>query len=86
MFHGWNGWAPGGFAFGFPWGGLLIGAAGLGLVGILVVSMLRAGRASRSSLESPSERGLAILTERFARGEIDSETFRSMRTELEAKG
>ena len=88
MIHGWNGgaWGPGGFGFGVPWAGLLVAAAVLGLFLLLVLALVRAGRADRGKLASPAERGLAILTERFARGEIDPETFRSMRAELEAKG
>lgn len=82
MYHGFygNGWATGAGFPGFPWGGLIMGLVLLGLAAFAAVAFVRSGRAlSRSTRSS----GLDILSQRFARGEIDAETFRTMRIELE---
>ena len=82
MFHGWygNGWAPGGAYLGFPWGGLIMGIVLLALAVFAVVALVRMGK-NRYPVARGS--GLQILEERFARGEIDAETFRAMKSELE---
>jgi len=87
MFHGWNGggWASGGFGFGFPWGGLAMGLLVIGLGALAILGLYRSRKAGYTSSASPRERGLDILTERFVRGEIDTDTFRAMKAELEAK-
>ncbi len=82
MFHGWNG---GGYAFGFPWGGFTMGFLFIALIVLVIVAVARTGRIGRLGSGNSKERGLEILTERFARGEIDAETFRSMKHELDAK-
>lgn len=89
MYHAWqgNGWGSGLFSFGFPWGGIVMGVL---LIGAIIFAVFMVTRSSRSDRNSQSggqyadarEHGLSILTERFARGEIDSETFRSMKAEL----
>jgi len=55
------------------------------LIALVVVLILRAGKARIGPGESASERGIEILSERFARGEIDAATFRSMKAELREK-
>ena len=82
MYHGWygNGWGPGVGLLGFPWGGLIMGIVLLGLAAFAIVAFVRSGRALNRFTRSS---GLDILSERFARGEIDAETFRTMKTELE---
>lgn len=73
-----------GYALGFPWGGFAMSALLIGLAVFAVVAAIRMGRTRRTD-DDPKERGIEILIERFARGEIDSETFRSMKSELEAR-
>jgi putative membrane protein len=85
MMHGWNGaWGPGAYAYGFPWGGLLVSAVLIALVVFAVIAFVRSGRAGKVPGD-PRERGLEILIERYARGEIDADTFKSMKAEVEAK-
>ena len=52
-------------------------------VAVMVARMAR-GRHAPSSLPvpGPEPRAFGILAERFAKGEIDAETFRSMKAEL----
>jgi uncharacterized membrane protein len=58
---------------------LLVAAVALGIVAVVRT------RKSRSAGAGDAEgRGLEILTERFARGEIDADTFRLMKAELKA--
>lgn len=84
--HGWYGnFGSTGYAFGFPWGGLVMGLAFLVLVAVAVFWAARLGHAGRSPKTTAADRGLEILTERFARGEIDAATFKSMKTEIEDK-
>ena len=85
MMYGWNGaWGHGPYAYGFPWGGILMGAVLIVLAVFAVVAFIRMYR-SGSSSTNPKHRGLEILSERFARGEIDADTYRSMKAELEEK-
>ena len=85
MMRSWGGgYFPGAYAFGFPWGGLVMSAVLIGLAVFAVVAFIRMGR-TRRTIDDPKERGIEILIERFARGEIDAETFRSMKAELEAR-
>lgn len=91
MMHGWNGggWAQGGYGIGFPWSGLVMGIFMLVLLGFAIFAIVRFARRGNAVgilPEGPTSKGkaLAILSERFAKGEIDSETFRSMKAELEA--
>lgn len=87
MYRGWNGggWALGGHAFGFPWGGLVMGILCLALVALVVFSVVRMSRSGKAGLGASKEKGLDILIERYARGEIDADTFRAMKAVLEAK-
>lgn len=85
--HAWNGggYGPGAYAAGFPWGGLVMGLVFLALVALVVVLIVRKSKAVAPSIHDARARGLEILTERFARGEIDAATFRLMKAELDAK-
>jgi uncharacterized membrane protein len=92
MYRMWQGnsWGSGLFSFAYPWGGIVMGVL---LIGVIIFALIMVTRSSRSTGrfggnqgETPRERGLSILTERFARGEIDSETFRAMKAELSAEG
>ncbi len=87
MMHGWNGggWAQGGYAFGFPWGSLTMGLLALALIALVIVQIVRMSRSGTRAFEVSKDKGLDILTERFARGEIDAEAFRLMKAELDAK-
>ncbi|HUX36783.1 MAG TPA: SHOCT domain-containing protein [Rectinemataceae bacterium] len=89
MFRGMYGYGQGFMgneAFGFPWLHLMFGLIFVALVVvgiILLIRMARSGKTGLSQGESLYSRALDILVERFARGEIDAETFRSMRAEIE---
>ena len=87
MYRGFNGggWAHPGYFLGFPWGGLALAALAIGLVVFAVVALRHRGEPQVSVPASASQQGLLILTERFARGELDTETFRSMKAELETQ-
>ncbi len=85
MMHTWNGgWAPGGYAFGIPFGGFPITAILIGLA-VFAIAVFFKMRKSRNSDSDPKERGLEILIERFSRGEIDAETFKTMKAAIDSK-
>jgi putative membrane protein len=91
MYRMWqgNGYGSGLFSFGYPWGGIVMGLLLIGVIVFAVFMVIRSSRSGRSSQSvgqhaDSREHGLSILTERFARGEIDSETFRAMKAELNA--
>ena len=63
------------WGYGMWWGGLIW----LVLIAALVWTLVATNRQSRPTRPS----ALDILEERFARGEIDADTYRSTRTELE---
>ena len=63
------------WGYGMWWGGLIW----LALIGLLVWALVATSRPGRPTRPT----ALDILEERFARGEIDAETYRSTRTELE---
>jgi putative membrane protein len=71
MMGGYGGW---GFGMGFGW------IIPILIVGLIVWAVLTA---TRSRQADRPDRSLTILRERFARGEIDKDTFESMRRELE---
>jgi len=90
MYRGYNGgWASGGYGFGFPWFGIVAGILFLALIGLVVYMMLRLRKIERTSAAVPVNgsvpRSIEILDERFARGEIDTETYRTMKEVLETK-
>jgi putative membrane protein len=91
MMYGWRGggW-PGANALGFPWGGIVMAALMLTLIVILILVFIRMGKQGIANRADPRirdsrSRGMEIIAERFARGEIDAETFRAMKAELEDK-
>ena len=67
-----------GIGMGFGWIVPLV-LIGLVIWGIVTVTRSRAGG---TSLAAP-DRSLAILKERYAKGELDSEAYQRMRAELE---
>ncbi|PKL09377.1 MAG: hypothetical protein CVV51_04150 [Spirochaetae bacterium HGW-Spirochaetae-7] len=77
-----GGWAHPGYFFGFSWGGIVLAVILIGLAVFAVVSIRRRGKTLDSDPASASQQGLLVLTERFVRGEIDTEAFRSMKAEL----
>jgi uncharacterized membrane protein len=87
MYHGWNGggWARGGYALGFPWGGLVMGLIGIAIIVLLIVLIVRSGANRKPNLLDSKEKGIDILIERYTRGEIDGETFKAMKAELDAR-
>lgn len=87
MYRGFDGgsWAHPGYGFGFPWGAIVMAALVVGLIVLAVIALRRKGTVAGADPASASQQGMLILTERFARGEIDTETFRSMKAELESQ-
>lgn len=81
MMYDWNDMG------GWGWGGWLVMAlmmlAFWGLIAAVAVAVIRGGSWRQSPLgPSPGERGdaaMQILDERFARGEIDAEEYRTRR-------
>jgi len=70
MYYGW--W--------MPFGGLFMVA----IVGLIVWAVIAATRPSRSVGERPS--ALDVLDDRFARGELDEEEYRTRRATIERSG
>jgi len=86
MSHMFNGAMNHGmYGIGFPFGGLFMGLLIIALIAVLVVLIIRSGKNRKDNLMSAKEKGLEILVERFARGEIDAETFKTMKATLELK-
>ncbi len=84
MYRGINGgWLNGGVPFMGNWGGMVMFIIVAAAVVLSIVAIVRSGKAGRSLVTKASDRGLEILAERFARGEIDADTYRAMKTELE---
>lgn len=75
MMYGWHG--PG--MFGFGGFGMLLCLIVLIAVGYFV---LRFSRKRTDAMGNDSSRALDILKERYARGEIDKETYDRMKQEL----
>jgi len=86
MYAGWHGsgWTLGGPAIGFPWTGIVFAVLVCVLIALLIVAIVRMGKMRTNDIVA-RERGFEILGERFARGEIDADTFRAMKAELSAK-
>ncbi|PKL23497.1 MAG: electron transporter RnfE [Spirochaetae bacterium HGW-Spirochaetae-3] len=74
-----------GYPFWAHWGGIGMVIVILAAIAIAIVAIVRTGRSNRVEHGAAEARGLDILAERFARGEVDAETYRSMKAELEAK-
>ena len=74
------GWGGGlGWGMGFGW---IVPLVVIGLIVWAIVAFTRSRTGGAGS--AAPDRSLAILKERFAKGELDSETFQRMRKELEA--
>lgn len=88
MFQGWYG-PPGyghfGYGFGFPWGSAIIGILVVAIIAVAIVFIARGGRNRIDDRRDSNQRGIDILIERFARGEIDAETFKKMKEQIEEK-
>ena len=69
-----------GFGVGFGW---IIPIAVIGLVIWAVIAVSRSRSSGAGAEIVSADRSLAILKERYAKGELDSETYQRMRTELE---
>ncbi|MFZ4614699.1 MAG: hypothetical protein ACOYM2_00715 [Rectinemataceae bacterium] len=54
----------------------------LAVIALLVVLIVRQGKADNSNLK---ERGIDILIELYTRGEIDADAFKTMKAELDAR-
>jgi putative membrane protein len=69
--------------------GIVMPIVFLALVTLAIILVIKAvkregvGKGSDGSASVVESRALEILSERFARGEIDAETYRSMKKELE---
>jgi uncharacterized membrane protein len=87
MMRGWNGFGyyHDGFATGFPWMGVLFGLLLLAMLAMLVILAIRLSRRHGRFDAGGIGKALDILAERYARGEIDAEAFRSMKAELEGR-
>jgi putative membrane protein len=85
MYRGFNGgWMNGGVPFMGNWGGMVMIIVVVAALVLGIVAVVRTGKARQASVSAASDRALEILAERFARGEIDADSFRSMKAELEA--
>ncbi|MEJ2480358.1 MAG: SHOCT domain-containing protein [Acidihalobacter sp.] len=62
--------------------GLLILLAVLLLAGFAVAGMMRTGRLRDTPSLPPHDTALELLRERYARGEIDRDTYERMRNDL----
>jgi len=86
--HGWYGYGPGAVAQGFPWMGVVMPIVFLALITLAIILVIKAvkrdiGHGNAGRNVGADSKALEILSERFARGEIDAETYRSMKKELE---
>ena len=72
-----GGW---GLGMGLGW---IIPIVVIGLVVWAIVAITRSRSGGSSGEGAAADRSLAILKERYARGELDSETYQRMRNELE---
>jgi putative membrane protein len=89
MYYLMNGWAPRGYGLGyahvFPWGGLMMLILFLAILAVAVLAIIRLAKANKSLPPVGKPSPLDILSERFARGEIDAETYRLMKGEIGKK-
>lgn len=78
--YGMSGWGGGlGFGMGFGW---LVPLVVIGLVVWAVVAFTRSHSARGGATEAGPDRSLEILKERYAKGELDADTYQRMRKEL----
>ena len=62
--------------------GFLILIVVLALAGLATASLMRAGRTRETQGTLPHDAALEVLRERYARGEIDRDTYERMRDDL----
>lgn len=80
------------YSYGYGMGGFLWMMLGLllilGLIGLLIWGIFRLveGRPHQHALVAEPRSALEILQQRFARGEIDEQTFLRMREQLAPRG
>jgi uncharacterized membrane protein len=55
------------------------------LVGLIVFAIVKLSKSRVTETKKEGPAGLDILAERFARGEIDAESYRAMKEELGSK-
>jgi putative membrane protein len=72
-----GGW---GLGMGFGW---IVPIVVIGLVVWAVIAFARSRAGGAGNESAAPDRSLAVLKERYARGELDSDTFQRMRAELE---
>ncbi len=79
--HGGMGW---GMGYGWGWGMIVFWLLTLALIAVLVWSVLRVPRTGHPQDGGPDrgDRAEAILRERYARNEIDDDTYRRKMDEL----
>lgn len=83
MYRGFNGGlGTGSYQIWTHWGGIGLGIVLLAVVALSIIAIARTRKMKSSGSGTPEARGLDILAERFAKGELDAETYRSMRAEL----
>jgi len=86
MYRGFNGgWAHGGYTFGFPWGGLVMGIVVLAFIALAVFLAVRMGKSRKITFTDSTDRGIDVLIDRYTRGEIDADKFREMKDVIEGK-
>jgi putative membrane protein len=69
-----------GLGMGFGW---IIPIAVIGLIIWAIVAFARSRSVGTGAGDAAADRSLAILKERFAKGELDTETYQRMRKQLE---
>ena len=78
----------GGYGGGWGWGlgmgfGWIVPLVVIGLIVWAVIAITRSQSGGSGSAGAAPDRSLTILKERYAKGELDSETYQRMRKELE---
>jgi uncharacterized membrane protein len=76
------GYAPHAFGFG-GWGMLVFGLLVLAALVVVIVMLARRKGLNKSFTSEEKKKAFGILAERFAKGDIDAETFKSMKEEIE---
>lgn len=54
------------------------------IIALVYFIATRSGKSKKNVASAAKERGTEILIERFTRGEIDADTFRKMKAELDS--
>jgi uncharacterized membrane protein len=75
------GYAP--HIFGFGWGMAIFAALVLAALVVAIILFVRKRNPDIKRNNEAKEKAFAILAERYARGEIDAETLKAMKGEIE---